>query len=541
MPIAPREAELFWHQCVLVVILVVAACTRFYSLDQLSLSADELVNLSICHTQGWLDMVVANQSHSGMTPLYPILLRLFTNLSTNTEFFLRSLSALTGLAAIYFIYITGRDFISPVAGLLAAAIMATEYQLVFVNRDATLYTSLLLWCLMHNYYFCRLFFSGDDYNKRALVIESHGSVIDFTWTWHPRFPADARCLAGFWISGMLAFYTSPMTLIQLSSEVLVSAFLIRRAANHFPHWRSGMNTLWLPLLVAILLWLPMLYRSWLWILQGNLFGFQSPLTLWQHIQAALPNYPALQMLLIALTLLFILFITTHRLLKKNYLLAVPLMYFITLQFGIALISLWLLLPASHLSYLYYWWTFILLIMIPVSSGIDSLPAPAWKKWIVTIAILLVVVVQVKSNAYYKLYAKEKSGDFRLAAKIIHDDQDFIKGHRDIVMSSDLFRHHLEESGILRNNLTLLDVNTPSAGDDSAPENHSAFYYLEYAPYDRQLKNESPAVQALAAQYKVICITQMPWIQVVKFSRDTPVTTNEIQDCRHQLSGAVALK
>jgi 4-amino-4-deoxy-L-arabinose transferase-like glycosyltransferase len=539
MNLAPGETEQFWHQCTLIMILVIAACARFYSLDLLSLSADGLQNLSYCGIEDWWDMAVANHTHSGMTPLYPTLMCQVTAWANNNEFFARAPSALAGLAAIYFIYLTGRDFISPTAGLLAAAIMATEFQAIDLSQDATLYSLLALLCLVHNYCFCQLFFSTNCYQNHPLSISRHGDKRDFHFSWRPAFPADACCMLGFWVSGALAFYTSPMALIQLLSEVLASAFLIKRAAGIFPQWRLAMRSLWLPLFIVILPWLPIFYEYRGWIMDGHLFAFQNLGTLWGHIQEVLPINPALLNICIALTVLCVLFMTAFRLLKNRYPTNFPLISFMLFQFGIATVSLWLVLPASPLSYFYYWWMFILLIQIPVAFGIDSTP-PAYRKAIVAIAVTLILVLQIKSNAYYHLYDKEKGGDFRLAAQIIHDDQEFMKTCRDIVMSSSLFEYYLEKNDIKLSNFTVLDAGTALNTRDTSTD-HSVFYYLEYAPYDKNLQNETAAVQAFTNQYKKVCMTTLPWIQVIKFSRDVSIANNEPIDCRTYLSGVVALK
>jgi len=540
-----REAEQFWHRCALVAILAVAACTRFYALDQISLSSNELANLAVCNVEGWLAMV--HQYHAnngGMPPLYPTLLCIVTGLTSDTEFFVRSLSALAGLGGIYFLYITGRDFISPTAGLLAAALMATELRTILVNRDATLYSLLALLLLIHNYCFCRLFFSTDCHTRRPLSLGYRSNAIDFHWSWHPDFPADACCLMGFWMSAALAFYTSPMSLVQILSEVLASAVLIRHSTL-FPDWRVAMRSLWLPLLIVMLPWLPMFHKSSEWVLQGHLFAFQSFNIVQEQTRNLMPLDPRFRYTIAALLALFTLFVAARNIkalhwLNNNIFPSGNWIVFILLQLFIAAISLWLLLPASQLSYVYFWWVFILLLLAPIAVGIDLIPSNLIKNAIIGICVAIVFGMQISSNAYYKLYILGGNADFRLVANIIHDDSHFMSGNKNILMSGDVFKHYLDVTGVITTNTSTISTEN-AATNIAAAKDNSEFYYLEYSPYDRDMQQQSSAFQALVGQYKSVCSTKLPWLRVIKFSRDTSAADKTARDCRAYLSGVPTLQ
>jgi len=531
-----------WHQAILVSILSVAACVRFYSLDQVSFSADELKNLANCEIKGWLAMIANYHAYNGgMPPLYPMLLYLVTHLTLDTEFFARSLSAMAGLTAIYFIYITGRDFISPLAGLIAAAVMATELRTILLDRDATLYPLLALWCLIHNYYFCKLFFSSDPHKPLGTYFSA--TTFHFEWYWRPDYPADAQYLAGFWLSGLAALYTSPMALVLIVSELLVSAYLIKNSGN-FTHWRTGMRSLWLPLLIGLLPWLPMAYKNSAWILAGNLFAVQDFSILRQHILNLMPVDVKLQYglgtLLVIFALTSVIVCIKPALLQQRCPHAKYLCAFIGLQLIIALISIEIILPASQLSYLYYLWIFILTLTVPIVIGIDSIiPSPFLKTTIAGFIVLTITILQLNSNAQYKLYSMGGNGDFRLVAKIIHDDEHFMKGNRNIVSSSNLFEHHLQAEGVITNNMAVLNSDNPVSNINNS-SGTTEFYYLEYLPFDRDLLNETAAFQSLASQYKKVCMTRLPWILVVQFSRDPSASDNTAQDCRAHLANVVSL-
>ena len=48
MKVTDIPTEKIWELCLLTTILVVAACVRFYALDQNGLSVSELSNLALC-------------------------------------------------------------------------------------------------------------------------------------------------------------------------------------------------------------------------------------------------------------------------------------------------------------------------------------------------------------------------------------------------------------------------------------------------------------------------------------------------------------
>jgi len=538
------QPEALWQLSIFLIILVVATCLRFYALDQVSLSSDELKNLATCDIKGWLAIIMDyHGNNGGMPPLYPLLLCFTTHLTGDTEFFVRSLSALAGIGALYFIYMTGRDFLAPAAGLLAAAVVAAEFHVILVNRDATLYSLLTLFLLIHNYCFCRLFFSATSYISQPLTFSHTGTQLHFQWNWMPGFPGNARCLAGFWISGLAAFYTSPMALIQLISELLASALLIRQATC-FPSWRAGMRSLWLPLLIGMLPWLPMFYKSSQWILQGNLFAFRGTAPVWQQMHDLVPIDPKFHYALIALTGIFLLSIaiintTFFKRLKKIHPTTNPFCTYLLLQCSVAAISLWLILPASTLSYFYFWSIFIILIVMPVALCIHLIPANKFKYLITGIAVVAILITQIYSNTYYDLYAMGGNADFRLAAKIIHDDEGFMSGKKFVITTSNLFDHYLKLNKITTNNITVLNIDNQLPDYNSSAGN-SEFYYLEYLPYDRELQNPTTTFQTLTRQYKKTCMTKLPWLRIVKFSRDAAVE-NVPQDCRIYLSGVVTLK
>ena len=540
------ELETFWHQCLLVVILVIAACARFYSLDQNSLSANELSNLASCDIQGWFAMITDYRYHTASSPpLFPTLLCETIDLTSRAEFFIRLLSALAGLAAIYVLYITGRDFISPTAGLLAAAALAPNFhQAIVFSREATPFSLQLLVCLIHNYYFCHLFFFSDGskrsvHKPRSCTVHFTGKHSSFQWIWHPSFPCDGRFLISFWISGAAVLYTSNSTLILIGAELMASIVLLTQYTTPDFTRRHLLQRLWLPLLAVGVPRLFNLYEIKSWVLAGNVFVLPNITSVWQKLQP-LFRTPFMQNSLIVLSSIFILFLTATALLKKNHWLPKRYFAYIAYQLFIALLSLYFVLANDHASHLYFWWLLVLLLMTPLATAITLIPHNHRKTLALNTALLILIIAQVHANEQYKLYKRGGNIDFRLVANIIHEDKNFMNSSKTIYMSSHLFDHYLDSYGITTHHFATIDSTTTVENINPA-FNNAEFYYLEHMPYDRALQNESVAFQSLTAQYKTVCQTKMPWLRVVKFSRDPSTMANQTLDCRSYLTETVSLK
>jgi hypothetical protein len=540
-----EPTETFWHYCLLVVILGVAACVRFYAIDLGSLTPAELTNFNFCSAHGWLNMASEYSAQTGMPPLYPTLLCNFTDLTSNTEFFMRALSGLAGLVTLYLVYITGRDMLgSPDVGLLAAAVMATNYhQAIFIDRQATHLSLLMMFFFLHSYCFARLFFSRQPCDDTApLHLRYSGAHSRVLWQWQPDFPRPGKDVVAFWITGALLFYTSHTSLVLLITEFFASLLLAKPFATRTRSLATLLRALWLPLMIALLPWLPVVYGYKTWILTGHLFILQDTSALWQKMQLFLPIDARLLSGLIALITLNVIF-AAMLLIRKNQRKTLRFIAYALVQWFAALLSLWFLQTSDYSSHLYFWWLFILILMLPVARILDSIPYAMAKNPALGITLLAIAVLQINFNADYKLYRPVDDADFRLAARIIHNDAEFMKSGRTIYTSSNLFNYYLDAYSITNSNLTPLDRNNPpdfQASDNTAAKNNASFYYLEHIPYltDPQ---DTRAVASLANQYKIQCITKIKKIHVFKFSRDPHAENTPEQDCLRDSPDVVTLK
>ncbi|MBC8249793.1 MAG: glycosyltransferase family 39 protein [Anaerolineales bacterium] len=100
-----------WIKIALLLILVLAAFLRFYRLDAQSLWADEGNSVSLSGRS--LDLITAGAAHDIHPPIYYYLLHFWMRVFGNSEFAVRSLSALLGTGLVYLTYLLGRQLSRP--------------------------------------------------------------------------------------------------------------------------------------------------------------------------------------------------------------------------------------------------------------------------------------------------------------------------------------------------------------------------------------------------------------------------------------------
>lgn len=526
-------SEKFRDLCLLTAILVVAAGARFYCLDQNALATGELSNLLVCDARGWLEMVARYTGNSGMPPVYPTLLCQFTDWTSNAEFLVRALSAAAGIASVYMTYLFGRYFLSSTTGLLAAAALATNLQLVLLDRTATLYPVLMLFMLVHSYCFCRLLVVCDSTASRNIAVNLTGDRWGIQWHWQPGFSCDARFLLGFWISGALAFYTSTIALILLVTELAASFFLVGRGKR-----LMVLRLLWIPLLVAMLPWVPSLYERKQWALHGNLFEVTGISTISLRLENFLPVSLAtlkIQFMIVLASILAIGVTLARRQyaqVQKRFLL------FSGAQLVIAVMAMWFIKASDPQSYFYFLCIAILIPAEAVAIGIRKIPSAALQSGMVVVIALIAMSVQSGINRKNKIYQKESFDGFELAARIIRDDKSFMGGNRTVFMTKPIFAYYLRKYGIYEENTSKPDEAVIDAANKAL--GNKEFYYLEYAAKDQDFSNDHPVFRQLSQSYKIQCLSKGGGFRITKFSSETPSAEGKVEECLAHLSKGATL-
>jgi 4-amino-4-deoxy-L-arabinose transferase-like glycosyltransferase len=123
-------------------ILLFAAALRLYGIGAQSLWYDEGNSARIAERS--VALIVEGAAGDIHPPLYYLLLKLWRAVFGASEAGLRSLSAATGIGAVAFTYLLGRDLANRRAGLIAAGLLALAPFAVYYSQEARMYALLAL-------------------------------------------------------------------------------------------------------------------------------------------------------------------------------------------------------------------------------------------------------------------------------------------------------------------------------------------------------------------------------------------------------------
>jgi 4-amino-4-deoxy-L-arabinose transferase-like glycosyltransferase len=142
-----------WIKIALLLILALAVFLRFYRLDAQSLWADEGNSVSLSGRS--LDHITAGAAHDIHPPLYYYLLHFWMRIFSNSEFAVRSLSALLGTGLVYLTYLLGRHLSNYWLGLAAAFLAAISPFQVYYSQETRMYILLAALSALSVYSFIR--------------------------------------------------------------------------------------------------------------------------------------------------------------------------------------------------------------------------------------------------------------------------------------------------------------------------------------------------------------------------------------------------
>jgi mannosyltransferase len=144
--IPPRAAP-----ALLGLVLLVAAGVRFHALGASSLWIDEAASVTLA-SMPWSRFLRTLWGYEANMALYYLLLRGWIHLGTS-EAFLRSLSAILGVAGVAALYFLGRRLLNARAGLLAAALLAVHMLHVWGSQEARTYSLVVLLVVLSTHLF----------------------------------------------------------------------------------------------------------------------------------------------------------------------------------------------------------------------------------------------------------------------------------------------------------------------------------------------------------------------------------------------------
>lgn len=143
------KKKIIW---VLLFIIILGFALRTYTLGHESIWLDEA--FSIYHSQQGVAHILSLKDPS--PPLYYILLHFWMGLFGNSEFAVRFLSVLFGTASIYAIYILGKSIFNENVGLISATLLAVSPLHIYFSKEARTYILFFLFTLLSMYFYNEL-------------------------------------------------------------------------------------------------------------------------------------------------------------------------------------------------------------------------------------------------------------------------------------------------------------------------------------------------------------------------------------------------
>lgn len=182
------RSRAFW---IVAGLTTLAALLRFATLGVQSYHHDEIVTASRILPGGFGQAMNAVGSSESAPPLYYALAWIWTQLTGTSEWGLRSLSALAGVATVPVAYLIGQELRGRRAGLMAAALVAVNPMLLWYSQEARAYSLFALFCAVSLLYCVRALRGG---RRRDFTLWGIASALAFATHYFAVFPIAVEAL-----------------------------------------------------------------------------------------------------------------------------------------------------------------------------------------------------------------------------------------------------------------------------------------------------------------------------------------------------------
>jgi mannosyltransferase len=342
----------------LLAILLLAAFLRFYRLDVQSFWNDEGNSARL--SERTVDLIIEGTASDIHPPGYYLLLHYWRAVFGHSEFALRALSAVAGLALVFFTYLLGRQLFGKATGLMAAFLGAISPFAIYYSQEARMYALLAALAASSTYLLLRTL------NLQSLISGKRtvGLFVAYSLT----------CAAGLYTQ-----YAFPFVLLvhNLVFAVWWLADGLGRARSSVARWRR--LAMWVGVQVAVVV----LYLPWLSIALRSVTG-------WPSAGQAHALVPALLNVMRWLTVGNTLGLEKAgaTLIGAGVLLAAGLWARKRQWFGVVSLALYLLLPIALIFaldlYKEAWLKFLMVVLPPfhilVARGVANLTRLEIKDW-----------------------------------------------------------------------------------------------------------------------------------------------------------------
>jgi mannosyltransferase len=215
------RSRAFW---IVAGLTVLGAVLRFATLGAQAYHHDEIVTASRVLRVGFGHAMDAVGFSESAPPLYYALAWLWTQVTGNGEWGLRFLSALAGVATIPVAYLVARELRGVRAGVIAAALVATNPMLVWYSQEARAYALLGFFCALSLLYCVRALRDGE---RRDFTWWGVFSFLALATHYFAVFPLIAEVIllarrrgraifSGLWIVGLAVVLLAPLAIHQMS-------------------------------------------------------------------------------------------------------------------------------------------------------------------------------------------------------------------------------------------------------------------------------------------------------------------------------------
>jgi mannosyltransferase len=251
--ITPSNRRLPVLRFTLLVILLLAASLRFYRLDAQSFWNDEGNSARL--SERTVGLIVEGTASDIHPPGYYLLLHYWRAIFGHSEFALRALSAVAGLALVLFTYLLGRRLFDQATGLMAAFLGALSPFAIYYSQEARMYALLGVLAAASTYILVRVLERARDKMQEARGKNPASCIL----------PLASYVLVA--AAGLYIQYAFPFIL--LVHNLVFGIWWLVVARRSFTRWR------WLALWIGAQITIAMLYVPWLPIALRSVTGWPS--------------------------------------------------------------------------------------------------------------------------------------------------------------------------------------------------------------------------------------------------------------------------
>ncbi|HEY1483783.1 MAG TPA: glycosyltransferase family 39 protein [Candidatus Acidoferrum sp.] len=173
-PDSPDRRSSALDMGILAAITVAGAFLRFHTLAAKTFWFDEGMSVGIARLD-WFNFARILWRREANMSLYYLLLRPWLHFG-NSEYFVRSLSVIFGLATIPALYFLSRKLFGSRVGLIATALLAVNAYHIRYSQEARSYSLMVLLCVCSGFYFLKYLEDPSRRNRMAHIALSSAAV-----------------------------------------------------------------------------------------------------------------------------------------------------------------------------------------------------------------------------------------------------------------------------------------------------------------------------------------------------------------------------